>query len=536
MTNAKELAKGQRAISVAEFFEKNRHLLGFSNRAQSLLTSIKEAVDNSLDACEEANILPEIKVEIKELKKNRYRISIEDNGPGIVEKQIAPIFGKLLYGSKFQSIGGKQGRGQQGIGISSVVLYAQLTTGKPTKIYSRISPKDPSHRFKLHINTNTNEPEIVESNTIDWNKEHGTRIEFEIEARYVESKQSVPEYIKQTAVINPHSRMVYTGPDGKTIEYPRVTEKLPKSAKKIKPHPHGVELGVLKRMLKSTSARSLSSFLTKEFDKVGAGTAKDILSKAELDPKILPRLLSGEQMEQLIEGIKETKIMNPSLDCLSPIESETLKKSVESEYDIDFVHAITRPPSVYRGMPFQIECAIGYGGSLNSEGRAKLMRFANKIPLLYQQGACAITKATSEVNWKSYGLNQSSGSLPQGPVVILIHMASVWVPYTSESKEAIASYSSITKEIKLAIQECGRSLQRYVSKKRKAALEAQKKEKFKGYAIEVAEAVSKLTGESKEEIHKKILEISNTKFSKFESELDKLEEESKIKEGKQDVE
>lgn len=529
MTTAKELAKGQRAISVAEFFEKNRHLLGFSNRAQSLLTSVKEAVDNSLDACEEVKILPEIKVEISETKRNRYKIIIEDNGPGIVEKQIAPIFGKLLYGSKFQSIGGKQGRGQQGIGISSVVLYAQLTTGKPMTIFSKTSPNSPAHSFKLHINTNTNEPEIVESRIVDWMKDHGTKIEFEIEAKYIESKQSVPEYIKQTAVINPHARIIYKGPNEKQIEYPRVTEKLPKQSKKIRPHPHGVELGVLKRMLRSTNARSLSSFLTKEFDKVGSGTAKEILKNSELDPKILPKLLNGEQMEQLLDGIRATKIMNPSLDCLSPIGSDILKKSVETEYDIDFVHAITRPPSAYRGMPFQIECAIGYGGSLNSEGKAKLMRFANKIPLLYQQGACAISRATSEVNWKSYGLSQSSGSLPQGPVVILIHMASVWVPYTSESKEAIASYSAIMKEIRLAIQECGRSLQRYVSKKKKAESEAAKREKFKGYSAEVAAALSKLTGESAEEIHKQIVEIAELKFSKFETELDELEEKSKIK-------
>lgn len=526
---AEELAKGQRAISVAEFFEKNRHLLGFANQTQSLLTSVKEAVDNSLDACEEADILPEIKVELKEIKKNRFRLIIEDNGPGIVKKQIAPIFGKFLYGSKFQSTGGKQGRGQQGIGISSVVLYAQLTTGKPTIITSKISPEDPAHKFKLHIDTKTNEPEIVESEVIDWFKDNGTKIEFELEAKYQESKQSVPEYIKQTSVINPHAKIVYVGPDDKQLEFPRVTEKLPKKAKKIRPHPHGVELGILKRMLKSTTSRSLKSFLTNEFDKVGAGTAEEIIKKSGLDSNILPRLLTGEQMDQLLSGIQNTKIMNPSTDCLSPIGATTLKKSVETEYDIDFVHAITRPPSVYRGMPFQIECAIGYGGSLNPEGKINLMRFANKVPLLYQQGACAISKAVTDVSWKSYGLQQSSGALPNGPAVVLVHMASVWVPYTSEGKEAIASYPAIIKEIKLAVQECGRFLQKYVSKKKKAAFEAAKKEKFKGYSIELANALAKLTGKTAEEIHKKIVEIADSKFSKFETELDEMEEESKVK-------
>ena len=268
---------------------------------------------------------------------------------------------------------------------------------------------------------------------------------------------------------------------------------------------------------------------TKEFDKVGSGTANEIIKKSELDPKILPRLLTGEQMEELLNAIQDTKIMNPSMDCLSPIGAEILKNSVEAEYDIDFVHAITRPTTVYRGMPFQIECAIGYVGSLNPEGKVKLMRFANKVPLLYQQGACAISKAVTDVNWKSYRLQQSSSSLPGGPAVVLVHMASVWVPYTSEGKEAVASYPAIIKEIKLAVQECGRFLQRYVSKKKKAAFEAAKKEKFKGYAQELAVALSKLTGKPMEEIHKKITEIADTKFSKFEEELDEMEEKSKEK-------
>lgn len=524
---ADELAKRQKAISVAEFFEKNRHLLGFSNKTQALLTSVKEAVDNSLDACEESEVLPEIKVELREIKKNRYKLIIEDNGPGIVKKQIAPIFGKFLYGSKFQSIGGQQARGQQGIGISSVVLYSQLTTGKPTIIYSRTSPKSQAQKFTLHIDTKENEPEIINSEEVSWTKEHGTRIEFELEGRYQESRQSVPEYVKQTAVINPHATIVYVDPDGNKVEYPRVSEKLPKETKKIKPHPYGVELGILKRMAKETNSRSVKTFLTGEFDKVGSGTAKEILDKADLDPKILPRLLTGEQMEKLIEAINDTKIMSPSTDCLSPIESKTLKESVEAEYDIEFVHAITRSPTVYRGTPFQIEVAIGYGGSLDPESKSKLMRFANKVPLLYRKGDCAITKATKKVNWKSYGLKQSSGSLPKGPVVILVHMASVWVPYTSESKEAVATYPAITKEIKLALQECGRKLQSYVSKKKKAKLEKERRRKFEGYSKEVAEALHKLTGKSKEPIMKKVEEMAEKRYEKYKSKIDEAKEEEK---------
>ncbi|MBD3262985.1 DNA topoisomerase VI subunit B [Candidatus Woesearchaeota archaeon] len=521
---AEDLAKGQRAISVAEFFEKNRHLLGFDNPTRALLTTVKEAVDNSLDACEEAKILPEIFVQVKEIKKDRYKIIVTDNGPGIVKKQIGPIFGKLLYGSKFQVFGGKQGRGQQGIGISAAVLYSQLTTGKPAKVTSKTSKKKQANVFDIKISTKTNEPEIISSSTTEWNKDHGTKIELELEARYVEKRASVLEYMKETAVVNPHASFVYIDPEGQKLKFPRVTDKLPKEAKKIKPHPYGVELGILQRMLKETKARSLKSFLRTEFDKVGSGTADEILKNAKLDGKILPRLITLEQANFLLRGMQGTKIMSPSTDCLSPIKAEILQKSLESEYDLDFAYAITRSPSVYRGNPFQIEVAIGYGGELPKEGTISLIRFANKVPLLYQQGACAITKAVTSVGWKSYGLSQSGRNMPQGPAIILVHMASVWAPFTSESKEAIAHYPQIIKEIKLALQEAGRALKLFVGKRKKAQLAKKKQEMFKNYAGELSISLAELTSKKKEALLKTILKVAKEKYDAVQ-----IEEEKKTK-------
>ncbi len=495
-TSVKVTTESHKSVSVAEFFEKNRHLLGFNNPAKSLITSVKEAVDNSLDACEENNILPEIYVELKEVGTNKYRMIVEDNGPGIKKKHLTKSFGKLLYGSKFRSHGGKQGRGQQGIGISAVILYGQLTTGKKAVLISKTKKDDSAHMYLLGIDVKTNEPEIGNSEEYDWNeKEHGIRIEVEMVAKNIKSKQSVDEYIKETSVVNPHAKITYINPDGEKIEYPRVTEKIPKKAKTIKPHPHGIELGVLKRMLKETKSRNIKSFLTNEFDRVGSGSAKEILEKAELDPRILPRLLTDDQQEKLLEIMQTTKLMNPSTDCLSPIGSKALEESIRSEYDVDFVHSITRSPTVYRGNPFQIEVAIGYGGSLNPEGYVNLVRFANKVPLLYQEGACAITQAVKAVSWKSYGLSQSGNSLPVGPAVILVHIASVWVPFTSEGKEAVSSYPEITKEIKLAVQECGRSLQRHISKQKRSEMEEKKRQIFKNYSSEVATAIYSLINE-----------------------------------------
>ncbi|MEK6835715.1 MAG: DNA topoisomerase VI subunit B, partial [Nanoarchaeota archaeon] len=277
---ALELAKQQREISISEFFLKNRHLLGFDNPTRALMMVVKEACDNSLDACTDMRVLPEIKVELTQLAEDRFKVVVEDNGPGIVKQQIPNIFGKLLYGSKFHTL--KQNRGSQGIGISAAVLYSQLTTGKPTKIYSRISPKKSAHYFELQIDTKKNEPRVLKDNEINWNKDHGTKIELEIEGRYLKGKQSVDEYIKQTAIVNPHATIIYITPEKEKFEYKRVTEELPKEAKEIKPHPYGIELGQLIKMLHDTRANTLQGFLQSDFSRIGQLTAKEICNKAKL--------------------------------------------------------------------------------------------------------------------------------------------------------------------------------------------------------------------------------------------------------------
>ncbi len=489
---AVELAKGQREIGVAEFFSRNRHLLGFDNKKKALMTTIKEAVDNSLDACEEGGVLPEIQVEIIDMQNDRFRVIVEDNGPGIVKKQIPKIFAKLLYGSKFHRL--KMSRGQQGIGISASVMYGQLTTGRPAKIISKIDPTEPAHYYELKINTQKNTPEILKEAMMDWPKEHGTRVEIDIEATYSGGQQSVDQYLKETAIINPHVTIIYTNPKAQQIIFPRVTEILPKEAKEIKPHPYGVELGVLMNMLKMTEFRTLQAFLTNEFSRVGAGTAKQICENAALLPNSQPKRISREQVEKLIDGIKKTKIIAPPTDSISPIGESLIEKGLRKEINAEFYCATTRPPSVYRGNPFIIEAGLAYGGAQEREGQINIMRFANRVPLLYQQGACVVTKSITATNWRSYGLSQSSGAIPQGPCTILVHIASVWVPFTSESKEAIAHYPEIIKEIKLALQECGRMLGSYVNKKKRVHDELKKRGYIEKYIPHVAEALRDILG------------------------------------------
>ncbi len=495
-TKAHEMAAMQREISVSEFFAKNRHLLGFDNPRKALLMAVKEACDNSLDACTEAKILPNIYVELQQIKEDRFKVIVEDNGPGIIKEQIPKIFGKLLYGSKFHRL--KQSMGQQGIGISAVLLYGQLTTGKGMQIISRISEKHQAHFFEIHIDTQKNQPVIAEDKTVEWKKEHGTRIEVELNGTYQKGKQSVDEYVKEIALINPHAQIVYKTPEKEIITYPRAVSELPIEAKEIKPHPYGVELGVLIRMLHSTNAGTVSSFLQNDFSRISQQLATEICEQAKVSPRAKPSTIAREEAENLFNVIQKTKIIAPPTDCLSPLKEEALVKGLKKEINAEFYTAVTRSPSVYRGYPFLIEVAIAYGGSLEKDEHIRVMRYANRVPLLYQQGACSSTEAIVDTGWKSYGLSQSKDSLPIGPVVIVIHMVSVWVPFTSEAKEAIAHYPEIIKEMKLALQEAGRQMWSYIRKTVRAREQQEKINLFEKYIPELANALGELTGEKKE--------------------------------------
>ncbi|MBI2499461.1 DNA topoisomerase VI subunit B [Candidatus Woesearchaeota archaeon] len=506
-TKAEELALEQREISVAAFFEKNRHLLGFDNPLRALSTTVKELVDNSLDACEEMKVLPEVKVEVRQVNENRFVVSVQDNGPGIVKEQIPKVFAKLLYGSKFFRM--QQGRGQQGIGVSASVLYGQLTTGKPSKIISKIGKGKPGHYYELRIDIHKNEPEIVKDEIVNFELDHGTKVEIELEGKYQKGKQSVDEYLKQTAIANPHLYLIYINPLKEKIDFPRVVNNLPKEPKAIKPHPYGVEIGVLLRMLKGTKAKNLLGFFEKEFSRVSRNIAKEICDKSKVDGNMKPQEVHHDQAEALVNSIKNTKISSPPLNCLSPIGEEALLKGLQKEIKADFYGAVTRRPSVYRGFPFQVEAACVYGGELNnnSEELVRVMRFANKVPLQYQQSACAITKSAISTAWKNYGISQSKGALPTGPLVIVVHIASVWVPFTSEAKEAIAHYPEIIKEIKLALQEVGRKVGGYIRKTVKAREQAERANLFEKYIPELSGALSNLSGEKKTKIEENLNKV-----------------------------
>ena len=559
--NAETMASKQREISVSEFFAKNRHLLGFDNPRKALLTTVKEAVDNALDACEEAGILPDIEVRIEELeapasasKSGKYRVTILDNGPGIVRKQVENIFGKLLYGSKFHRL--KMSRGQQGIGISAAGMYGLMTTGRPMVITTKPRKNKPAHHLELAMDTSKNKPEVtVDIETDDFPETSsgtGTRVTIELEGKYVRGKTSVEAYLEQTAIANPHAEIVFIPPDkagedpgledaseksperergagaseeidptenrpgadasgsfdgeivrttehADRIVYPRAVEQNPPETSEIKPHPYGVELGSFLRMLKNTPEKQLGGFFKREFCRVTPAVVKQVCDAASVKGKTFSgqtwvKNIDHAAAEKIYRALQEAKLRSPPTDCLAPIGVRTMLAGLLKGVKAEFYAASTRSPAVYRGNPFQIEAAIAYGGDLPADQPARVIRFANRVPLLYQQSSCCAFKSVVETGWKNYGMSQPRGSAPVGPLVVMIHMASVWVPFTSESKEAIADYDEIRKEMKLALKECGRKLGIYIRRRQRMKREGQKRDVFERYIGEISKACEAITG------------------------------------------
>ena len=522
---AESMATRQRDISVSEFFTKNRHLLGFDNPAKALLTTVKEAVDNSLDACEEAGILPELYVEIRETSAaqlaqvkpgsgkgskaseaeaavgpgpaSRFRVIVEDNGPGIVKAQIPKIFAKLLYGSKFHRL--KQSRGQQGIGISAAGLYGQLTTGKPVLITSKTGKGRPAFQIQLRIDTKHNQPDVVGDTTVEWPKEHGTRVEIELVAAYRGGRTGVQEYLEQTVVANPHLALTYVNPKGERAEFPRVTSELPREAQEIKPHPHGVELGMLHTMLSDSEGKTVKQVLVDDFSRISPAVAAEVCRIAKMNVSTPAEKVVGDDLERLHKALGLVKVMAPSATAVVPIGESLLIAGLKRRYQkAEFYISMTRPPSVYRGNPFVVEAGLAFGGDLPVDEPADIMRFANRVPLQYQPKACAISESVYLTNWRGYEVQQPKGGLPVAPMAIAVHLASVWVPFTSEAKEAVAHYDELLREMKLAVQECGRKLAAHIRARAHLERDAKRRSMFEKYIPEVAQSISDILGVPKD--------------------------------------
>jgi len=502
MSIAEKMAANQKQVAISEFFEKNKHFLGFDTLTRALITAVKEAVDNALDACEEARILPDIVVQITKIdnKKDILQLDVEDNGPGIPRASIEKVFGQLLFGSRFHAI--RQSRGQQGIGITGVVMYSQLTTGDPTHVESKIASEATAVAVDIGLDTRKNKAVKSNQDRVDWGeKVHGLKIRTSMKAKYQKGRQSVWQYLRMTSIVNPHADILFIDPDGQEHHWPRVTEKLPGRVEAIKPHPNGIELGQLQRLCGESSESRMTTFLRRNFSGVSGRAAKELCQVAELEEKLKPKSMKADQIRALLEAFqgermlrgKPIKLLNPPTSCLSPIEELLIKKGLSKTIDSKFVTTMTRAPSVTQGNPFQIEVGLIFGEGMAADKPVEILRFANRVPLMYQQGGCLLTKAIESVDWRQYGLDQAGGrGVPKGPAAILVHLASTNVQFTSEAKEALSDNEVVMEEGRKAMLEMGRGLRKHLEKKKKMGKTREKFELINDIIPAIAEKAASL--------------------------------------------
>lgn len=547
--SADELFKEFKEVSVTEFFRKNKAHLGYSGKVRSLTTIIHEVVTNSLDACEEAGILPEINVEIRELGNEHYRFKVTDNGPGIPVEHIAGVFGKMLAGTKFHR--NIQLRGQQGIGVAGVTLFCQMTSGQPIRIKTSTN-NGKVNVVKLLIDITKNTADIIEQKEYSeyW---RGTEIEGEVKGvKFNLSDSGAYEYLRRTAIANPHAKITLLDPEGRKTVFERSVNEVPKPPESLKPHPKGIEVDDLINMAKMTKANKVSSFLTTEFSRMSSAKVREIQEyigkeKREikgrieevykLDLKKNPRKLTWAECEEIVKAIQNIKFLAPASEGLKPIGEEQIKKSVLNILDPEFDVVVTRPPKVYSGgIPFQVEVAIAYGGKAGrptEEGvKAEIMRFANRSPLLFDAGGCALTQSVSQVDWKRYGIKDFENS----PITIFINLVSTYVPYTSAGKQAVSSETEIVKEIKFALMDAARKFQMFHSRQRREGEKEARRQMLLKYSTELAEGLSKLTGkEDPKKILKELRELIEEKI-KLANELEMLEEEEEEEIPQEEIE
>lgn len=465
--------------STAEYFSKNLQQVGFSSPLKAVLTTLKEAVDNSLDACEQVGIPPEIWVEITKVgagsTKNTdlIKIVVEDNGPGIDPDDLAKVFGEYLASSKFGK--GQCSRGQQGIGISAATTWAQLTNAKGAFVQTKTSKMRKALKGQVDVDIKSNTGILRNKETFDWkNKEHGTRVEFTIDGRVqLNGDGGLITYLEGSVLVNPHLTLNYKLLDNEPVRIERVTEEVPSLPGATLPHPHTFKLGEFITHATLFGKVTVANFLKTGFSRVTDQTIKDFVSKG-LPKALLDKPLTSlkdEDYKKIFQAVQNTELMAPSTKSVLTVGEESLSKSIQRLGEVDFFSVVTRKPTICDFKPVSVEVALARfkNRNLEADEPVTLLRFANRVPLQFDKSGCAITWAIESVNWKSYGVSQPKKSLPIGPYIFAVSIVSPFIKFKNASKETIDASEELVEEIRRALMQAGQKLSRHIKRESKEA-------------------------------------------------------------------
>ena len=514
-------------ISAADFFYRNRDIAGFTNPSRAIFVAIRELVENSLDAAESHRIAPEVYVRLSyegesspngrgfnpvegenehavekdqgDLQKidekgtaqetQVYKLRVEDNGTGVPPRHIPSAFGQILFGSKYKL---KQQRGTFGLGGKMAILYGQITTHQPATVISSTGISK-THMYKLMIDIQRNRPLIMDRKVL-INKDmwRGTVVEFTLEGDYFRAMPKILDYFKQTAMVNPYANLTFVDPKGRLYKFTRVTKEMPVPPKETKPHPYGVDVELLQRLIQLTPYKNMLDFLRNHFHRVGDITAQKFLEFANLSPSKNPRRLDHEEIVRLMQMLKKFKdFLPPDASCLSPLGEDLLRTGILKEIKPEFVAVHQRKPATYSGHPFVIEIGIAYGGEIPARGSFTVYRFANRIPLLYDEANDVSLRVIEAMNWRRYHVT------PEMPVAIAVHICSTKVPYKTVGKEFIADRPEVRREIANGLREVARQIQLFLSRREHVDRERKRLGVFSKYLPRIAQFSTQLAGKKK---------------------------------------
>lgn len=478
-------------ISAADFFYRNRDIAGFTNPSRAIFAAVRELVENSLDAAESLKIPPDIYVRLSyegeaTPETQIYRLRVEDNGIGIPPRHIPSAFGQVLFGSKYKL---KQQRGTFGLGGKMAILYGQITTHQPAYITSS-TEMSKIHMYKLMIDIQRNRPLILDRKVL-INKEQwrGTIVEFSLEGDYFRAMPKLLDYFKQTAMVNPYANLTFVDPKGRLYRFIRVTKEMPVAPRETKPHPYGVDVELLQRLIQITPYKNMLEFLKNHFHRVGEITAQKFLEFSSLSPSKNPKKLTHEEIVRLMHMLKKYKdFLPPDASCLSPLGEDLLKAGILKELKPEFVVVHQRKPATYAGHPFIVEVGLAYGGEIPKRGNFIVYRFANRIPLLYDEASDVSVRVITAMNWRRYRVN------PDMPIAILVHICSTKVPYKTVGKEFIADRPEVRREIANGLREIARQIQHFMSKREHVDRERKRLGVFSKYLPKIAQFSTQLAG------------------------------------------
>ncbi|KZX15272.1 DNA topoisomerase 6 subunit B [Methanobrevibacter cuticularis] len=523
---ASELFDNFQELTPSEFFRKNKQMLGFTGKIRSLTIVFHELITNSFDAAEEAGILPEIKIDLKRIDKDHYLLRHSDNGPGIPEDYIMKVYCTMFAGSKFRNI---QSRGQQGLGCSGCVLLSQMTTGEPARVVSAYEEGDKLKGVKLEFKMDVKKNKGMLLKREDYDAKHtGVCVELEFkDVSYSLAEQGAFEYIRRTIIGNPHAKIIFRDPTGHKYIFNRAADMVPVLPKEVLPHPKGVTADDLIFMAKHTDKRRFRSLLTSSLSRMSNKRISEIEEITGIDLNKRPKDMKWDEAEEIVNAFSKMDFMAPPTSGLIPIGNEQIEDGMKEILKPEFITATTRKPVTYRGgVAFIIEAGIAYGGNsgrlVNETRKAEIMRFANRVPLTFDQGSCAITEALKSIDWKRYGLRD----LDNTPVTIFVNIISTQVPYLSTGKQSVAPEPEIIHEVRQATMKVGRKLQKYLRAKKAAKEEALRSRIFEEYVPAILKESAALAETEVPEYQEVLAKVTRRSLAELLGEdPDKVEEE-----------